>query len=307
MSEDFSSQLSDIAERALGSIRPPGAAEARRRGRQQTVRLRASVSVLCLALLGGGVGIAAATSANPGHTPVPVTASGTATPAPSVPSATSVPATGIVPNLSRYVAGAWLGANRVPLGTTITWQAQGGDNPVGPDVFKMTTPNQIWVTAPCATAGFTTGLTGMQQQVFQPSSDGNDSLGGSAVATAASQDILFYQDPADASTAWDAITSGYGTCDQKENHVLDGVNYAGSTLQTVAQSDAVCWSDLMTTTGGGASTSRVFHDCYVRYGTLIESVNLMLTPDTSLTAVDFTAADTATLQAMRQTLSVYQG
>jgi len=78
----------------------------------------------------------------------------------------------------------------------------------------------------------------------------------------------------------------------------------GSSQQTVDNGDAVCWSN-MTVADTDADASTLTHDCFVRSGVLSEEVSVTINQDHSFSTVAFGPADTAAVQAMKQSLAVY--
>jgi hypothetical protein len=330
MSENFDGALARIAGSAAEAAGQPGAAAARKRGRQRTVRRRAAASALSLALIGGGAGIAAA-SIHPGGPKPMVAASGTpstsSSPAPTstpstapttpAPGGTTSTATGIAPNPGQYVAGAWLSAGQEPFGTTVNWQASTDleGSRIGAEVFEITDPASpaYQSDVACQAADFPGTQAAAQYQMFDgPGNEntvrGNSSLGGSTIAANAYQNIFFYPNATSADTGWGALLSDFSQCAQHETGTdpTTGEHITGETRRTTSQSDAECWSNLMLVTADPGASS-IEHGCFIRHGDLIEVVGVSVNADSSFSTVDFGAGDAGTLQAMRQTLSVYQG
>jgi hypothetical protein len=328
MSENFDGALARIAGSAAEAAGQPGAAAARKRGRQRTVRRRAAASALSLALIGGGAGIAAA-AIHPGGPKPMVAASGTpstssspaptSTPstAPTTPGGTASTATGIAPNPGQYVAGAWLSAQQEPFGTTVDWQAAADleGSRIGAEVFEITDPASLAHQSgiACQAADFPGAQAAAQYQMFDgPGNEntvqGNSSLGGSTIAANAYQNIFFYPNATSADTGWGALLSDFSQCAQHETGTdpTTGEHITGKTQRTTSQSDAECWSNLILVTADPGASS-IEHGCFIRHGDLIEVAGVSVNGDSSFSTVDFGAGDAGTLQAMRQTLSVYQG
>jgi len=146
MSEDFDDLLSGVVDSAAGAAQKPGAAVARKRGRQRRTRQRLAASTLTIALLGGAGSIAAVSLGHTAQTPT-VSATGTASGSPSPagsastspsPSQSSTPSQSVSPTGSpgtstnsgttastgpASATETWLTASQVPFDSAMNWNA----------------------------------------------------------------------------------------------------------------------------------------------------------------------------------------
>ena len=111
----------------------------------------------------------------------------------------------------------WLSPQQLPLDAQAGWRNEDdfSDTRVGGNTWETTDPKSEYVNFPCVASSFGTGMTGAQYQLVTPPSGAR--LNDGANLTEASQHLFFYQDAADAQSAWKAIDAGYQGCGTKQD------------------------------------------------------------------------------------------
>jgi hypothetical protein len=323
MSDRFDDLLPGVVDAAARAAREPGAAAARKRGRERRTRRRLAGGALSLALLGVISGVAAVSVHGPDALPAahasdtalatasPTTPSPTPTGPSTATQSTVTPGAPVTaPNPDSYVAGAWLSASHMPLelpGYT-DWQpvtnAEGIR--VGGAVFA-TTPGQTPIS--CMDIGMgrisslTNGLEGGQVQRF--SSPNNDKIRTDGTIPAyTDQAVLLYPTTADADAAMNGLAASFATCKNQVTATdpTTGNQLTGTIERTANQSDAQCWSVLALTASGPGILD---HDCFVHSGTTIEEVSIEINEVPSFSTQNFTATDTTLIPALQHDLQQY--
>jgi hypothetical protein len=332
MSERFDDLLSEVVDSAASTARKPGAAAARKRGRQRLNRQRLAASALSLALLGGAGSIAAVSlnhgagvpstngigSASPTGSGSPSAAtSPTATPSASSSPSSGSSATGTTtdttqgsstntnsapnPNPHTYVTGAWLAAGQLPFGGQLAWQASVPTvDKLSGNVAEATTPSGPNVLDysgdVCGVPGLQTGVTGFQYDLYYAPSGGNK-VDGALTASNTDQKIFFYPGSVTATTAWSSISSGLAACATSESGTVTGVTEVGTVREVSSSADSQCWSNFTSSTPG--QYQNVTNICFVRDGDLIEAASVRLAATgASPIAYDFTQIDTHLVQEL---------
>lgn len=276
MPESFDDLLTGIAESGARAAAETGAAAARSRGHQRTVRRRAAAAALSLVLVGGAVGIAAAATAGHGAAPLPVTHSNTPSPAAtagptasgsSSPSAsatsspsTSVPAVTGSGDLNTVVPAAWVPLSAFPQDTTGKWTAQSAQ----PSINTM---DRQWFSSCLDGRLSTTGALGYQELTAKSDQSGDSDT--------ADQVLFFYPSTAAAQSALATIASGYSTC-QTSTIGLDGKQITDSLTQTEHIDGAYAWLHTYLGTSGNpdapANHAAYNHEYFVQRGNVVEMV-----------------------------------
>ncbi|HTJ68025.1 MAG TPA: hypothetical protein VL551_10880 [Actinospica sp.] len=341
MSDRFDDLLSGVVDTATDAAREPGAAAARKRGRQRRNHKRLAASTLSVVLLGAIGGVAAVSVHNTNGVPAAhVTGTAVATSAPATPSPTvtvtsspsSTPTTGAsspsstagsttatsgasttVVNPAQYVANAWLNASQMPLALPgyTDWQLNSNVNGtrIGGEVFAnpvSQSPTWCMDMGMGGLSGLSDGLKGSQIEMFSGSN--RDKIRTDGIIPADTfQSALFYQNAADAEAAMNGLAADFATC-KNQVTALDpttGTNLVGSIEQTANQTDAQCWS-VLAVPATHANPGTLDHDCFVSSGSIVELVNIEVNEDSSFNTQSFTATDTALIPELRQALQAYQ-
>jgi hypothetical protein len=312
----FDELLSGAVDTATRAASPRGAETARRRGGTRRARRRLVASAMSLVLLGAVGGVAAATFGGsakhtPAGSPTPgasQTWSVVASPNPN----TSQNSTVTAPNPDTVAPSAWLSGTQLPFGTgySDTWAIE---SPAGPENTLLTDsvykqhPGIVFCGALISGAvnPIPAGAVVQQYRAF----DGSQkfTVRGQAFAELADQQILFFSTAAAAQSAWNTVPSDFEFCKQQltNNTTNDAI---GSVEQTVNQSDAECWSTLVTGTGTpSAASGDLMHFCFVRAGKLITVVSVYVNDVRSFSVVDFGSTDPTTVSDLRQALSAAYG
>ena len=230
MSEDFDDLLSGAVGSATSAARKPGAAVARKRGRQRRTRQRLAASTLTVALLGGVGSAAAVTLGHTARTPT-VTATGTASASPSPtgsasgspsPSQSSTPTRSPSQNQSSGAAGSlgtsassgttgstgstpatetWLTASQLPFDSTMNWVADSPSYCTGSLIFS---PYYAGGCSEHTDPGAPHPATKMDTLIF--GSRGAPTGDGAWLAPVAVQTFYTYANAADAQSAYQYYT-----------------------------------------------------------------------------------------------------
>lgn len=336
MPEQFENLLSGAAAEAGRAARTPGAAAARARGRRLRNQRRVTAAALSLTML-AGAGTAAAVTLGQNHQGAPTVnvtstvptgaASPSATPSgpsasPSQTSSTAGTPSGSqstaqsstkLPAPGTVVGAAWLSPSQLPFGTGYpsSWQlaTDTGGTLLGDSVYREDS-----VLAGCSeempgaalSLALSKGLAGEQYKLFF---NQGIQVTSQAIAADASQETLFYSSAGAALTAWNQLTpvlSDQCPPEMTGTDATTGMSLVGSAQRTLNEDDAACWSMVNTPTGGVKNGSTdVMHVCYVRSGSLISLVTVMVNQNDPTPAVSFDSIDPATVSALRQALAAY--
>ncbi|MBR7831718.1 DUF4232 domain-containing protein [Actinospica durhamensis] len=339
MSERFDDLMAGLVDSA-GAHSAPGPALARKRGRQRRTRQRLAASTLSLALLGTAGGVAA-TSLGQGHgTPLPTGHTGAAVPtgsasasastpaspspdsAPSTPAgastsanpATSNPTSSLVPG--TYSPGNWYQPTDLPLASsTLVWVPVSDmlGTRIGGNVGEVessgdgASTNLAYFGDGCQISSLNAApateyedYTGADNNTFLSTAD-------NAIAADVEHLVYFYSDSSAASSAWNAIGSGFHHCvatDSGTNPTTGGET-TGTTTQTSSAAESQCWSNVTTPTGHPAGDGTSDHACFVQQGNVIEAVDLTVNFDKSayLSTVDYGTLDPTMVQQLTRSLA----
>jgi len=276
MPESFEDLLTGIAESGARAAGESGAAAARSRGHQRTVRRRSAAGAFALVLLAGAAGIAAASTPHGGHTPPPLTHTTTpgpvptngpstsASPSPSAgssdsssPSTTQTTATG---DLNTVVPAAWVPLSAFPDDDTVKWTAQSTQPAIH-------TADRQWFSSCLDGRLSTTGALGYQELTATSGKSGD--------TDAADQVLFFYPSTAAAQSALATIAHGYANC-PKATAGVDDKPITDSLTQTEHIDGAYAWQHTYIGANQNpdapADRAAFNHEYFVQRGDAVEMV-----------------------------------
>lgn len=159
--------------------------------------------------------------------------------------------TSTAPNPDVVVPAAWLSASQLPFAADGDYQpTEATGSQLGDSVALDRPPIEFCDEDITGTALSALGDGAAGQQLREFFSQGNVLHVGQAIAGYPAQQLLFYPDAAAAQSAWEALPADFASCKQQMTAVdpTSGTSLTGWVQQTVAESDAACWSTLTTGT-----------------------------------------------------------
>ena len=313
MSEHFDDLLSGVVDAASSAAREPGAAAARKRGRQRRVRQRVASSALTVAVLGGAGGVAAVSLNHNGPGNVPIANSSmsrspsviTASPSPSQAASDSASPTaptqnpttgtpsettsgtptssnlGVARTFWSSVPAGWLSPSLVPLNGTLRW-AGGAASTALSGVGLI---GGIPILYPCVDADngyptFSKDVVGFSRNDFRATADVSSALFDGTPG--AVQEYVRYGSVAAAQAGYDAVVKDVGACTTlKDMTDVNNVPSTRVTTKTATVTDGVAYTMILRNDqgrpaqeNGNYSGDSDYHAYLVRSGNLLDIVFL---------------------------------
>lgn len=331
MAENFDDLLSGVVDTASGAAREPGAAAARKRGHQRRTRRRITASTLSLALLGVVGGVAATALPGQGTNGIQTAhATASISPAPSVPaspsptpsasasasapqSTTGTPSTAKTgsstvtspPDPRTYVAGAWLSLGQLFYGNEITWKSAGYDGTVLAGNVAYSPADKIYAAGMCLHSELASQVLGEQISLYTPPTYEMPLPGNrAALVSSSDQQTYFYANAGAVDDVWSTLASGFQACAHSETGGTGSQATTGMVRQTVDQTDAECWENLVHTYSTQVMPE-IYLTCLAKSGTVIGETTIELKQVNSFSTLDAVPLEQSEAAALEAALQAY--